>query len=112
MRAARPYAEKIRKMIGHLRQANLDYKHPFMLERPVQRVGIIVISTDRGLCGSLNVNLFKATLASIREAQRENAQGGSLRHRLQGVAIFPPPPGGKVAGPGHASRAIRRTSMI
>jgi F-type H+-transporting ATPase subunit gamma len=69
MRAARPYAEKIRKIIGHLRQVNLDYKHPFTLERPVTSVGIVVISTDRGLCGSLNLNLFKATLVAIREAQ-------------------------------------------
>ena len=69
MRAARPYAEKIRKIIGHLRQVNLDYKHPFTLERPVTSLGIVVISTDRGLCGSLNLNLFKATLVAIRDAQ-------------------------------------------
>jgi F-type H+-transporting ATPase subunit gamma len=74
MRAARPYAEKIRKIIGHLRQVNLDYKHPFTLERPVQSVGIVVISTDRGLCGSLNLNLFKATLGAIREAQGKNTK--------------------------------------
>jgi F-type H+-transporting ATPase subunit gamma len=74
MRAARPYAEKIRKIIGHLRQVNLDYKHPFTLERPVQSVGIVVISTDRGLCGSLNLNLFKATLGAIREAQAKGAK--------------------------------------
>ncbi len=74
MRAGRPYAEKIRKIIGHLRQVNLDYKHPFTLERPVQSVGIVVISTDRGLCGSLNLNLFKATLSAIREAQSQNAK--------------------------------------
>jgi F-type H+-transporting ATPase subunit gamma len=53
---------------------NLDYKHPFTLERPVQAVGIIVISTDRGLCGSLNLNLFKAALGAIREAQAKNAK--------------------------------------
>src|SRR6202051_1460273 len=74
MRAARPYAEKIRKIIGHLRQVNLDYKHPFTLERPVNSVGLVVISTDRGLCGSLNLNLFKATLGAIREAQAKNAK--------------------------------------
>ena len=74
MRAARPYAQKIRKIIGHLRQVNLDYKHPFTLERPVQSVGIIVISTDRGLAGSLNLNLFKATLGAIRDAQARNAK--------------------------------------
>ena len=74
MRLARPYAEKIRKVIGHLRQVNLDYKHPFTLERPVRAVGIVVISTDRGLCGSLNLNLFKAALGAIREAQQRNAK--------------------------------------
>src|SRR6202142_2727687 len=74
MRAARPYAEKIRKIAGHLRQVNLDYKHPFTLERAVQSVGIIVISTDRGLCGSLNLNLFKAALGAIREAQSRNVK--------------------------------------
>src|ERR1700688_3601057 len=74
MRAARPYAEKIRKIIGHLRQVNLEYKHPFTLERPVKSVGIIVISTDHGLCGSLNLNLFKAALSAIREAQGKNAK--------------------------------------
>jgi len=74
MRAARPYAEKIRKIVGHLRQVNLDYKHPFTLERPVSSVGIIVISTDRGLAGSLNLNLFKAALGAIRDAQKLNAK--------------------------------------
>jgi F-type H+-transporting ATPase subunit gamma len=74
MRAARPYAEKIRKIIGHLRQVNLDYKHPFTLERPIRSVGIVVISTDRGLCGSLNLNLFKAALVAIREAQARDAK--------------------------------------
>jgi F-type H+-transporting ATPase subunit gamma len=74
MRAARPYAEKIRKIVGHLRQVNLDYKHPFTLERPVQSVGIIIISTDRGLAGSLNLNLFKAALIAIREAQSRGAK--------------------------------------
>jgi F-type H+-transporting ATPase subunit gamma len=96
MRAARPYAEKIRKIIGHLRQVNLDYKHPFTLERPVRAVGIIVISTDRGLAGSLNLNLFKAALGAIREAQGRNAKvylcvigSKALQffRRLQGVEI-------------------------
>jgi F-type H+-transporting ATPase subunit gamma len=74
MRAARPYAAKIRKLVGHLRQVNLDYKHPFTLERPVRAVGIIVVSTDRGLAGSLNLNLFKAALGAIREARSRGAK--------------------------------------
>ncbi|HTV98470.1 MAG TPA: F0F1 ATP synthase subunit gamma [Steroidobacteraceae bacterium] len=73
MRAARPYAQKIRKIVGHLRQVNLDYKHPFTLERPVRSVGLIVISTDRGLAGALNLNLFKAALGAIKEAKGKGA---------------------------------------
>jgi F-type H+-transporting ATPase subunit gamma len=69
MRAARPYAEKIRTVIGHIRLANPDYRHPFLVEREVKSVGIIVVSSDRGLCGSLNINVFKQTLAAVREWQ-------------------------------------------
>src|SRR5258708_23112636 len=64
MRAARPYAEKIRKIVGHLRQVNLDYKHPFTLERPVRAVGIVVISTDRGVGGALSPNSVQAALGA------------------------------------------------
>jgi len=74
MRAARPYAEKIRKVIGHLRHANPDYKHPYLIERPVKATGLIVISTDRGLCGSLNVNVLKSAIAAIRQAQGRGEQ--------------------------------------
>jgi F-type H+-transporting ATPase subunit gamma len=74
MRAARPYAEKIRKIVGHLRQVNLDFKHPFTLERPVRAVGIIVVSTDRGLAGALNLNLFKSALVPIREAHGKSVK--------------------------------------
>ena len=74
MRSSRPYADKIRKVIGHLRLANPDYKHPFMVEREAKAVGFIVITTDRGLAGGLNVNLFKTTLAAMREWQKKGAE--------------------------------------
>ncbi|MGC1388615.1 MAG: FoF1 ATP synthase subunit gamma, partial [Steroidobacteraceae bacterium] len=88
MRAARPYAQKIRKIVGHLRQVNLDYKHPFTLERPVRSVGIIVISTDRGLAGSLNLNLFKAALGAIRAAQAAGAKVHVCAIGLKAVQFF------------------------
>jgi F-type H+-transporting ATPase subunit gamma len=69
MRAARPYAEKLRNVIGHLRLTNPDYKHPFLVERQVSALGLIVIASDRGLAGGLNINLFKAALATIKEAE-------------------------------------------
>ena len=68
MRAARPYADKIRSVIGHLRVTN-PTNHPYLVEREVKAVGLIVVSSDRGLCGSLNVNVFKAVLSLIREYQ-------------------------------------------
>jgi F-type H+-transporting ATPase subunit gamma len=88
MRAARPYAEKIRLIVGHLRQVNLDYKHPFTIDRPVQAVGFIVISTDRGLAGALNLNLFKAALVAIKEARAKNAKIYVCAIGLKAVQFF------------------------
>jgi len=75
MRQARPYAEKIRSVIGNLTQANPDYRSPFLVERAeVKNVGFIVISSDRGLAGALNVNTFKNVLVGMREWQQKGAQ--------------------------------------
>jgi len=74
MEASRPYAERIRRVIGHLAHANPDYKHPFLVEREVRRVGYIVISTDRGLCGGLNVNMFKTVIGELSRWQGENVE--------------------------------------
>jgi F-type H+-transporting ATPase subunit gamma len=74
MRTARPYAQRIRRVIGHLRKANPDFKHPYMFEREAKNVGFIVVSSDRGLCGGLNTNLFKSVVASLREWQGKGAQ--------------------------------------
>lgn len=74
MAASRPYAQKIRAVIGHLANASSEYKHKFLLERPVKRVGYIVVSTDRGLCGGLNVNLFKRTLQDAKSWRDQNVE--------------------------------------
>jgi F-type H+-transporting ATPase subunit gamma len=67
MASARPYAEKMRNVVGHLANAHPEYKHPYLLDREVKRVGYIVVSTDRGLCGGLNINMFKAVMKSMKE---------------------------------------------
>ena len=68
MHASRPYAEKIRNVLAHLSQANPEYRHPYLLEREeVKRVGYIIVSTDRGLCGGLNTNMFKAVVREMME---------------------------------------------
>jgi F-type H+-transporting ATPase subunit gamma len=74
MEASRPYAERIRRVIGHLAHANPDYKHPYLVERDVKRVGYIIISTDRGLCGGLNVNMFKTVIGELSKWQAENVE--------------------------------------
>ena len=74
MEASRPYAQRIRRVIGHLGNANPDYKHPWLVEREVKRVGYIIISTDRGLCGGLNVNLFKKVIGELQQWQEQNVE--------------------------------------
>ena len=74
MAASRPYAQNIRNVIGHIALGNLEYRHPYLEERTVKRVGYIVVSTDRGLCGGLNVNLFKKVLADAAKWQSEDAE--------------------------------------
>ena len=74
MQLARPYAEKMRNVIAHLAQANLEYKHSFTPERDVKRVGFIIVSSDRGLCGGLNINLFRETVNALSDWQDRGAE--------------------------------------
>ena len=75
MKTSRPYARAMKQVIGHLAQANSDYQHPFMVERQdVKRVGYIIISSDRGLAGGLNNNLFRKTLGEVRQWQDKGAE--------------------------------------
>ncbi len=74
MLEARPYARQMQKIIGHMAHSSPEYRHPFMKEREVRRVGYVVISTDRGLCGGLNTNLFKKSLAHMKEWQDKDVE--------------------------------------
>ena len=67
MQATRPYAERIQNVIAHLALAHPEYHHPYLAEREVRRIGLIVISTDRGLCGGLNINLFKTAIKAMKQ---------------------------------------------
>jgi F-type H+-transporting ATPase subunit gamma len=88
MKLARPYAQKIRSVIGNLHYANPDYRHPFMAVREAKNVGLIVISTDRGLAGGLNANLFRQTLATVREWQGKGAGVSLCLIGSKGIAFF------------------------
>src|SRR5688572_27794446 len=75
MRAARPYGEKIRNVAAHISHANPEYRHPFLVERDsVKKVGIIIITTDKGLCGGLNTNLLRMVLGQYKEWQAQGEE--------------------------------------
>ena len=88
MAASRPYAGRIRTVIGHLSEANPDYQHSFLETREIKRVGYIIITTDRGLCGSLNVNLFRSVLNDMREWQDKGVEVDVCIVGAKGVAFF------------------------
>ncbi len=75
MQASRPYAHKMREVVSHMAKGHLEYKHPYTLERDnVKRVGYIIISTDRGLCGGLNTNLFKKAFQEIADWKEQGVE--------------------------------------
>ena len=74
MEASRPYAETMRKVIGHVANANLEYRHPYLEEREAKRVGYIIVSTDRGLCGGLNINVFKKAITDMQAWKEKGAE--------------------------------------
>ncbi|HTT42978.1 MAG TPA: F0F1 ATP synthase subunit gamma [Steroidobacteraceae bacterium] len=88
MRLARPYAQKMRNVIGHLTEANPDYRHPFLVTREAKSVGIVVISTDRGLAGALNANVFKQVLQLLREWQGKGAEVSLCVIGTKGLNFF------------------------
>jgi F-type H+-transporting ATPase subunit gamma len=88
MALGRPYAENIRNVIGHLANANLEYRHPYLEEREVKRVGYIVISTDRGLCGGLNTNEFKKVVKDAKKWQEQDVQVDFAALGAKSVAFF------------------------
>ena len=74
MLATRPYADKIQNVISHLAHAHPEYHHPYLAEREAKRVGLIIISTDQGLCGGLNINLFKTVITSMKQWEADGLE--------------------------------------
>ena len=72
MSQSRPYSAGLLRIIGHIAASHSEFKHPYMLERPVKNVGFVIVSTDRGLCGGLNINLFRQIIHKIDEFKRKN----------------------------------------
>ncbi len=72
MSQSRPYSAGLLRIIGHIAASHSEFKHPYMVERPVKNVGFVIVSTDRGLCGGLNINLFRQIIHKIDEFKRKN----------------------------------------
>ncbi len=88
MAAARPYADKMRNVVAHIAHANSEYKHPFLLQRDVKRIGAIVVTTDRGLCGGLNGNLFRQALRQFQQWEGEGKELDLAVIGTKGVGFF------------------------
>jgi F-type H+-transporting ATPase subunit gamma len=88
MRASRPYARKINQVVKHLAYGHAEYRHPFLEEREIKRVGVIVVSSDRGLCGGLNTNLFKSVTAFVKEQSEKQVDVDFCVLGRKGEAFF------------------------
>ncbi len=88
MAQARPYAEKVRRTLGHLAAANTEFRHPFLTERPVKRIAYLVVSTDRGLCGGLNINTFRTTVRDLKGWQDKGVDAQFAVVGAKGVSFF------------------------
>ncbi|MGB1879857.1 MAG: F0F1 ATP synthase subunit gamma [Gammaproteobacteria bacterium] len=88
MSAARPYADKMRNVVAHIAHSRSEYRHPFLQEREVKRIGVILVSTDRGLCGGLNANLFRQTLRQLQAWDKEGKETELCVVGNKGVGFF------------------------
>ena len=88
MRAARPYAEKVRNIAAHLGQANPEYVHPFMKANDAKAAGIIVVTTDKGLCGGMNTNVLRAVTGKLRDLQTAGVQAQAVAIGNKGLGFL------------------------
>jgi len=112
MAAGRPYAQRIRQVIGHLANANPEYRHPFMQTREVKRAGFIVVTSDRGLCGGLNTNLLKLLVKQMREYHETGVEVDLCVIGSKGAAFFRNFGGNVVAAINHLGEAPAISDLI
>jgi F-type H+-transporting ATPase subunit gamma len=112
MSQGKPYADKIRSVISHLANANPEYNHLYLQDRDVKRVGYIVVSTDRGLCGGLNVNMFKRALADMREWNAKEVEVDVCAIGQKAISFFKNYGGNVVAALSHLGDAPSAHELI
>ncbi len=112
MARGRPYSDLIRSVIGHVAHASPEYRHTFMVEREVKRVGFIVITTDRGLCGGLNINLLKAVVNAMQEWDSKDVEIDLCLIGNKGVQFFNSYGGNVIASGSHLSETPVLSDLI
>ncbi len=112
MSASRPYATNVRRVIAHLAHAHPEYTHSFMVEREVKRVGVIMVSTDRGLCGGLNANVFKAALVRYKEWMSKGYEVTVATVGSKGLGFFKRVGGNVVSEASHLGDAPKMEDLI
>jgi F-type H+-transporting ATPase subunit gamma len=112
MQASKPYATRIRQVVAHLANSNSEYNHSYMEEREVKRVGYIVVSTDRGLCGGLNTNLFKKTIESAANWKGQDVNSEFCLIGSKAQSFFKNVGGRVVASVSHLGENVSISSLI
>lgn len=112
MARGRPYSDYIRQVIGHVANATPEYRHRYMIEREVKRIGYIIVTTDRGLCGGLNVNLLKRTVMDIRKWTDEGIEVDLCLIGNKGAQFFRSYGGNVVAATSHMGEEPAMTDLI
>ncbi|MFT4711542.1 MAG: F-type H+-transporting ATPase subunit gamma [Candidatus Azotimanducaceae bacterium] len=112
MARGRPYSDHIRDVIGHVANASPEYRHNFMIEREVKRIGYIIVTTDKGLCGGLNINLLKATVKHIKAFVDEGVEVDLCLIGNKGAQFFRSYGGNVVAASSHVSESPALSDLI
>ncbi len=112
MARGRPYSDHMKEVIGHVANASPEYRHGFMIEREVKRVGYVVVTTDKGLCGGLNINLLKATVNSIKNWVDQDVEVDLCLIGNKGAQFFRSYGGNVIAASSHVSEAPALSDLI
>jgi F-type H+-transporting ATPase subunit gamma len=112
MARGRPYSDHMKDVIGHVANASPEYRHGFMIEREVKRVGYIVVTTDKGLCGGLNINLLKSTVNSIKKWVDQDVEVDLCLIGNKGAQFFRSYGGNVIAASSHVSESPALSDLI
>lgn len=112
MSKGRPYSDHIRSVIGHVANASPEYRHQFMVNREVKRVGYIIVTTDKGLCGGLNVNLLKAVVGDLKKHSEQDVEYDLCLIGNKGAQFFRSYGGSVVAASSHVSETPKISDLI